>query len=149
MAPVKPVDFCGSARRHLADAELLEANSRFPNAGHLYGYVAECGLKALLIGHGYPTDAEGSPARIQPKAREHIDKLVIPGSFEPLKLYLTGRSGAKYLAMISSIEDFSDWREEHRYYAEGALPNSLAKWKVAAREVGRMLDQAKTYGLML
>lgn len=148
MATPKLVDFCASARRHLADAELLEANSRLPNAGHLYGYVAECGLKALLIGHGYPTDDEGSPKPATPNLRVHINRLLIPGTLQTLRVYVTGRSGAKYLAMISSIEDFSDWRVEHRYYSEKALPQSLSKWKAAAREVGLMLDQAKTYGLL-
>lgn len=148
MAPSKPVDFHASARRHLADAELLDANNRSANAGHLYGYMAECGLKALLIGHGYPTDADGSPRQNNPNVRVHINMLVIPGTLQFLRLWLAGRSGARYLAMISSIDDFSDWRVEHRYYSETALPNSLAKWKAAAYEVGRMLDQAKTYGII-
>lgn len=148
MAPQKPVDFHGSARRHLADADLLESNNRIPNAGHLYGYVAECGLKALLIGVGYPTDLEGSPAPAKPSYRVHIDRLLAPGTFESLSLFLNGRTGAKYLALISRIGNFSDWRVEHRYYSEAALPGSLSKWKTAAHEIGRMLDQARTYGVI-
>jgi hypothetical protein len=79
MAPVpKPVDFPASARRHLADAKLLEANGRLANAGHLYGFAAECGLKALLIWHGYPTDPEGSPdPKRKPTFRVHISELVV------------------------------------------------------------------------
>ncbi len=42
---LKPVDFPASARRHFEDAKLLEATGRFPNAGHLYGFVAGMGLK--------------------------------------------------------------------------------------------------------
>lgn len=148
MAPLKPVDFHGSALRHIADADLLESNNRLPNAGHLYGYVAECGLKALLIGLGYPTDLEGSPAQMKPNFRVHINGLLAPATFMSLNLFLNGRAGAKYLALISGIGDFSDWRVEHRYYSEAALPGSLAKWKAAAHEVGRMLDQAKTYGVI-
>jgi hypothetical protein len=148
MAPLKPVDFHGSARRHIADADLLESNSRLPNAGHLYGYVAECGLKALLIGLGYPTDLEGSPARKNPSFRVHISGLLAPATFISLNLFLSGRAGAKYLALIPKIGDFSDWRVEHRYYSEGALPGSLGKWKAAAHEVGRMLDQARTHGVI-
>ena len=148
MAPLKPVDFHGSARRHIADADLLESNNRLPNAGHLYGYAAECGLKALLIGLGYPTDVEGSPAKTKPNFRVHINDLLAPDAFIWLNLFLNGRAGAKYLALISGIADFSDWRVEHRYYSEAALPGSLTKWKAAAHEVGRMLDQAKTYGVI-
>lgn len=148
MPPIKPVDFHRSARRHIADADLLESNNRIPNAGHLYGYVAECGLKALLIGLGYPTDLEGSPAPRRPNFRVHINSLLIPATFMSLKLFLNGRAGTKYLALISAIGDFSDWRVEHRYYSEAALPNSLTKWKAAAHQVGRMLDQAKAYGVI-
>jgi hypothetical protein len=148
MAPLKPVDFHGSARRHMADADLLESNNRLPNAGHLYGYVAECGLKALLIGLGYPTDMEGSPAQQKPSFRVHINGLLAPATFMWLNLFLNGRDGAKYLALIPGIRDLLDWRVEHRYYSEAALPSSLIKWKAAAHEVGRMLDQAKTYGVI-
>src|ERR1039457_4541548 len=113
MASRKPVDFHGSALRHIADADLLESNNRLPNAGHLYGYVAECGLKALLIGLGYPTDLEGSPAQKKPNFRVHINGLLAPATFMSLNLFLNGRAGAKYLALISGIGDFSDWRVGH------------------------------------
>jgi hypothetical protein len=146
MAPLlKPVDFPASARRHMADAKLLEANSRRPNAGHLYGYVAECGLKALLIWSGHLTDAEGSPERTG-GFRVHIDKLVISSTLTSLRHFVNSRSGAKYLALIPSIDAFIDWSVGHRYYSEAALPASFSKWKSAAYEVGRMLDQAHLDG---
>jgi hypothetical protein len=142
---VKPVDFAGSARRHFNDAKLLEAGGRLPNAGHLYGYVAECGLKALLTWHGHPTDAEGSPVA-KSGYRVHVDQLLIKKTFTTLQLFVASRSGAKYLAMIPSINAFSDWNVAHRYFSESALPSSLPKWKAAAGEVGRMLDQARLDG---
>jgi hypothetical protein len=146
MAPTpKPVNFHASARRHMHDAILLEANNRLPNAGHLYGYVAECGLKALLTWHGHPTDGEGSPVRSSP-FREHVDQLVVTSTLTSLKLFVSTRSGAKYLAMIPSINAFHDWKVHHRYYSEAALPASFLKWKAAAHEVGRMLDQARLDG---
>lgn len=146
MPSPKPSDFPASARRHLADAELLEANGRSPNAGHLYGFAAECGLKALLIWHGHPTEADGSPKHSS-GFRKHINELVIPGTIASLRLFLHRRSGARYLAMLSSVGNFSDWRTDHRYYSEAALPlGSFCKWKTAAREVGRMLDQARIEG---
>jgi len=129
----------------MADARLLEANGRLPNAGHLYGYVAECGLKSLLIWHGYPTDAEGSPQR-RGGLRAHINQLLIATTFVSLKLFVSNRSGARYLAMIPSIGAFSDWMVRHRYYCDAALPASFPKWKVAAQEIGRMLDQARIDG---
>jgi hypothetical protein len=134
----------------MEDADLLESNNRLPNAGHLYGFVAECGLKALLIGLGHPTDQEGSPLKQKgsPDFRVHIDRFLDPSTFASLKLFLNRRAGAQYLALLSGIGDFSDWRVAHRYYSESALPASLVKWKAAAHEVGRMLDRAKTDGVM-
>lgn len=142
----KAVDFPASARRHMTDAALLEANGRLPNAGYLYGYVAECGLKAILILHGYPTDSEGSPLNTD-NFKVHINRLVVPTTITSLRTFLSGRSAATFLSLIPSISDFSDWDVAHRYYAEAALPGSFAKWKAAALEVGRMLDHARTSGL--
>lgn len=76
----KPINFVAAARRHMADAKLLEVNGRLPNSGHIYGFVAECGLKALLVWHGHPTDAEGSPER-RSGFRVHVDQLVIARAF--------------------------------------------------------------------
>jgi hypothetical protein len=146
MNPVpKPVDFSQSARRHFDDAKLLEANGRRPNAAHLYGFVAECGLKALLCWHGYPTDPEGSPIR-KSEYRVHVDQLVVARTLTSLKLFVSGRSGAKYLAVIPNIDAFADWKADHRYVKDSALPTSLLKWKTAAFEVGRMLDLARMDG---
>jgi HEPN domain-containing protein len=50
------VNYLNSSRRHFEDASLLHKNGRIPNAGHLMGMSAECGIKALLIGLGHPTD---------------------------------------------------------------------------------------------
>jgi hypothetical protein len=147
MAASQQVDFYSSARRHHADAELLEAYGRLPNAGHLYGFVAECGLKALLMWHGCQSDIHGSPAN-ETGFRKHIDRLVLPKTLSDVKLFLHGRSGANFLAMIPLIDGFLDWSVDHRYYAETALPASLPKWRAAARQVGRMLDYAKTCGLV-
>lgn len=40
-----PDDYEGSAIRHLADAEMLQAAERQDNAGHLVGFAAECAIK--------------------------------------------------------------------------------------------------------
>lgn len=147
MAVSTPTDYYASARRHMKDAELLESHRRFANAGHLYGYMAECGLKALLVWHHYPTDAGGSLLKADTgNFRVHVDKLVVAETYQELVQYLKGRSGSKYLAMLPNIRSFSDWRVEHRYYGETALPASLPAWKLAAKDVGRMLDKARLDG---
>lgn len=56
-----PVDFVDAHRRHWADAELLFDHERLGNADQLYGFSAECGLKAVMTGLGMPLDPSGRP----------------------------------------------------------------------------------------
>lgn len=150
------IDFPASARRHYQDASLLEGNSRLANAGQLYGFCAECGIKALLISLGYPTDADGSPIDWRehkrqnpsiPYIREHINKLT--EIKVELDTYASGRSGAKYLALIPNVGSFSDWLVEHRYYAQPQIPLSLPAWKGAATEMMQMMDIAISDGVLI
>ena len=41
-------DFADAHRRHWEDAELLHDHGRWANADQLYGFSAECGLKAVM-----------------------------------------------------------------------------------------------------
>lgn len=142
-------DYPLAAKRHWYDAILLEDNRRTGNAGQLYGFSAECGVKALLVALGYPTDPDGSPAKPPAgtlKVREHIHQLVrIIGA---INSEIAGRNGAKYTAMISNITKFSNWSTDHRYLADAAIPNSLPVWKLAAEEVMRMLETASIDGVL-
>lgn len=149
--PIVPVDFLGSARRHMHDAGLLETNSRRANSGQLLGFAAECGIKAVMVWLGYPVDAQGSPQwfRGQPhNLRAHIENISgrLP-DIEAFTVGTSGRSGSKYLAMIPGIIHFSTWSVDHRYYRESSLPNSFMDWKAAASEVMRMLDEATKDGM--
>jgi len=149
------IDFKSSAIRHFDDAGFLEADKREANAGQLYGFCAECGIKALLIALGYPTDADGSPIGRKalknhpdkpPYIREHIDVLVA------IKIEIencaSGRSGAKYLALIPSIDSFSDWSTDYRYFDQHKIPPSLPAWKGAAAEIMKMMDEAFIDGVL-
>lgn len=139
------VDFFAASKRHHADATLLQKEGREPNAGHLFGFSAECGLKALLVNSGYPTDPDGdlikpSPSTFNP--RTHIDALT--GLLPQIITYLSGRSGAKYLAHIPNVGDFADWKVSHRYYAASSIPSSVEKWGVAADEIQVMLQNLQS-----
>lgn len=139
--PAKLVDFHQAARRHFKDAELLMNQTREANAGQLYGFAAECGVKALLVWKGYPSDpVSGEIIEKRKKLRAHIHELT--KNINMVHTFLDGRGAAKYLAMIPSIGDFSDWKTDHRYYIESALPPSVSNWKNASREIMRMLDHA-------
>lgn len=139
--PAKLVDFHQAARRHFNDAELLLSQTRQANAGHLYGFAAECGVKALLVWKGYPSDPVSGDIEKKPnKFRVHIHELT--KNINMVYTFLDGRGAAKYLAMIPSIGDFSDWKTDHRYYIESELPPSVLNWRNASREIMHMLDQA-------
>ncbi len=142
---VKQVDFKGAARRHWADAEFLSQAGRLPNAGQLYGFMAECGLKALLVAHGLPTLPDGD---IQNRAdRKHMPSLA--QSVSTLAAFPDGRAATRYLSLLPDLAHFNDWSIDHRYWAELVLPGgSLPDWREAARQVGAMLDAATADGVM-
>lgn len=139
------IDFSGASRRHYNDAELLMTNARIPNAGHLLGFAAECGIKALLVAHNLPTDpvtgdivASGSR-----QYRTHINILV-----NSAQTFSGSRNYATYLGMLPSLGAFQDWDASHRYFAESAIPSSVLSWHQAAKEVITMLDQARLDGVI-
>lgn len=143
-AAPKPVDFFASAKRHFDDAELLRTNSRMPNSGQLYGFCAECGIKALFMWHRHAEDTTGSPP-YKSALRNHINAL--PAKFNEINLTLSGRTAAKYTSMLTKISHFGDWNVDHRYYNESSIPKSTDKWKSAAEEVMAMLQTAKLDGI--
>lgn len=141
----KLVDFHKAAKRHYSDAELLMNHTRQATAGQLYGFAAECGIKSLLVWKGYPTHSvSGELIEKKKTFRAHIDELI--QNINMLHTFLDGRGAARYLAMIPSIRDFSDWKTDHRYYLDSALPPSVLKWRGAAREVLQMLDEVTLDG---
>jgi hypothetical protein len=145
----RKVSYSSAAMRHYQDAEFLFDAGRIPNAGQLYGFIAECGIKSLLIWNGYDSDpTTGEITRQKNKndnLRVHIHELV--QRINTVKVFLNGRSGAKYLNMIPNIENFHDWDTNHRYYIDSEIPPSVPTWKMAAKEVIEMLEQAKLDGM--
>ena len=51
-----PSDFTDAHCRHWDDAELLFKLQRWANADQLYGFSAECGLKAVMTFLGMPVE---------------------------------------------------------------------------------------------
>lgn len=140
----KPVNFFYAAKRHYNDAELLLNHKREANAGHLYGVASECGVKQLLVMHGLPTDpTTGELIDNTRQYRVHIDKLI-----NSMNVFLSGRGAARYTAMVPSIGCFTNWKVDHRYYTDSAVPASIPDWRKAAEEVMRMLFQAELDGVM-
>ncbi len=142
-----PVDYVAAAHRHFEDAQLLLGHSRLANGGQLLGFTMECGLKALLIACGVQPDPDGSvPDR--KKFRQHmphlVDRIDVFGHLIP-----DGPKSQTYLARIPGRTRFGDWKVDHRYFRQSALPlTSLPAWELAVKEIGDMLDQITVDGMM-
>jgi hypothetical protein len=139
------VNFREAAIRHFDDAEYLYANNRKANAGQLFGFCGECGIKALLVVFGLSRDlATGDLVQASQPYRAHIDGLIANlQNFAP-----SDPSYFAYCALMPSVNVFSNWSVDHRYYLEAAIPPSCAQWKAAAEEVRVMIDHATLDGKM-
>lgn len=146
ITPGRKINFHKAALRHYEDAGLLHRNQRNANAGYLYGFVAECGLKSLLVAGGLTTEIDGDISKVRNRNdfRWHVDKLA--NQITMVQTFLEGRKMAGYLAYISNIDHFFDWKTDHRYYDEKSIPASLEQWRAAAAQVMKMLDAAKADG---
>ncbi len=134
------INFIKSAKRHYDDAKILLNANSVPNAGQLFGFCAECGLKALLIAYGLTTDPSTGDLNLsdsdKKKYLRHINVLC-----NNISIFTQDTTYASYLAIMPSIAFFLDWRTDHRYYDESAIPNNISKWENAATEVRRMVDK--------
>ena len=139
MTTTSKVDFLESARRHNSDANALLEDGRKANAGHLFGFALECGLKALLMRAGVAPAADGDLPRGS-EFRAHVDelsRLVIARTTLP-----DGRDANTVLSHLPRLGKMQDWRVGHRYWRESALPlASLGDWQQAAVEMDRLLDE--------
>jgi len=149
------VNYAEAARRHLHDAETLYMRGRHANAGQLFGFAAECGLKAMLMACKVPAGPDGGlpqshptePGRRHP-LREHVPRLM-DRIAQHGHLIRDGASATRYLAGLPGLIGFTNWSIEHRYWRECALPlASVADWRAAAVEVGTMLDEVKQDGVL-
>ena len=128
-----PADFTGAHRRHWQDAELLFAKRRWANADQLYGFSAECGLKAIL---------EKDGERIEGDYKKHIHKL-----WPEFKNFADGRKGKRYLSRLPDGEPFSDWSHHNRYAASLHFNEAKARpHRAAAEGIYRMVLDAELDG---
>ncbi|WP_333977214.1 hypothetical protein [Burkholderia cepacia] len=139
------INYFDSARRHLGDGHCLQAAGRLANAGQLFGFSVECGLKAVLVRLGVQTTLDGNIARAT-GLREHEPKL--SNAISTLSTLPDGRAASVLLAHLPSLGAMGDWSVDHRYWDTGSVPvTSLGNWELAALEVDSMLDVAFGMGL--
>lgn len=149
------VNYAEAARRHLRDAETLFAGGRPANAGQLFGFAAECGLKAMLIACQVPPGPDGDLPRNHPitSNKRHPLRAHIPDLSDRITqcgyLIPDTASATRYMASLPSLCQFNNWSIDHRYWKETALPlTSVPDWRAAAGEVAAMLDQIKEDGVL-
>ena len=103
-----PSDFTDAHSRHWDDAELLFGRQRWANADQLYGFSAECGLKAVMMSLGMPVDAAGTPT-------ERAHKRHVQDIWPEFEVFVAGRSGARFQRRLPSGGPFADWSHHDRY----------------------------------
>lgn len=107
--PVDSIEgFASAAGRHLKDSKLLMQAGRFDNACYLGGYVAECGLKALIALAGHP-----------PKIHDLRD---LAGASLDFAAALSSAVRRYPLDLSSQLADLQTrWKVELRYSQTGSM----------------------------
>lgn len=138
----QPADFEDAHLRHWEDAGFLRSTSRLANADHLYGFSAECGLKAIMQGLGMTVDQHGSPTKRT--HRVHINRL-----WDVFHAFATGRPGARYSRQLPSGRPFKDWAASDRYANRGyAVKTNVDQHRDAARKIRGVVDGARQDGIL-
>lgn len=129
-------DFADAHRRHWEDAELLHDHGRWANADQLYGFSAECGLKAVMRILGMDTDEIGRPEA--PVHRKHVQFL-----WPEFISFAEEKGGARYLGLLPHDAPFQDWSHNDRYANRGHFSEAgTMRHREAARKILAMVELA-------
>lgn len=136
-----PADFLDAHHRHWNDAQTLFDLRRFANADHLYGFAAECGLKALMVVFGMPTN-NGNPRL--PEDRKHMDQDL----WDRFESYRQGHSsGAAYA--LPNANPFKDWKTSDRYAHRSHFDqNRVELHRQGAEMVRELVKHAQRTGVL-
>ena len=120
----RPADFADAHLRHWTDAELLFENERWANADQLYGFSAECGLKAVIEEQGGPITGE---------YKKHIHELW------PRFVDFMDKNGELW-SEFPDGEPFGDWSHHDRYVRQDLFrPGDVERYRDAAERIFRMI----------
>lgn len=127
-------DFQDSSERHFEDGLLLEANGRLANADHVFGFSAECSLKAVMLGIGHPKANNGD----WPDGyKDHVNQL-----WMRFQSFAQGLLDAKYAAYVQTGNPFSTWNASQRYCQRTDFTAMIvAPHRVAAEGCRRLLKE--------
>ena len=134
-------DFPGAHVRHWQDAELLARGERWANADQLYGFSAECGLKAVMVANGMPV-APGSGSPTKRHHKQHIQNL-----WSTFSSFVSGRPAAGLLHHLPQSNPFAQWTQDNRYAASRHFDAAaVAPHREAAQQVRRFYLRLKASG---
>jgi hypothetical protein len=102
-----PEAFDVAAVRHWRDGVLLEGESRLSNSNQLFGFAAECAIKAALVALPGFIDANHE---LMNRYREHIDVL-----WDRVHLQGIQKRFPALVAVLRADNPFHDWTTDHRY----------------------------------
>ena len=114
-------DYRDAAERHFEDAEYLKSDNtanRAPNADHLYGFSAECSLKAVMTALGMERTNAGAP-------RDSGLKVHMPEQWAAFQSFASGRLAARYLNVLDQSNPFSDWKVDQRYFHRQTISSTV------------------------
>lgn len=134
------LDYKDAAYRHREDADTLMEKQRWPNADQLYGFAAECALKAIMETLGMILSRDGVP--LERQYRVHIDQL-----WKEFQTLASDSNCAGYAAALSQNNPFAEWNVSQRYYSTVSISEVTASGhKEGAVEVFKILSQAVVDG---
>ena len=135
-----PADFSDAHLRHWQDAELLGGAGRWANADQLYGFSAECGLKAVMVAHGMPVDSMGTPT--QGRHKQHVQTL-----WGVFGAFVQGRPIANVLHRLPQSNPFQAWSHNNRYANRHHFDSAtVAPHREGARQVRRLCLRLRVSG---
>ena len=130
-----PPDFMDAHLRFWEDAELLFENERWASADQMYGFSAECGLKAMI---------EGLGESIDDRYRKHVQDL-----WPKFMSFSHSHSlGALCLSFLPEGQPFSDWSHHDRYANRNhANEERATSHRLAARAIVAMVEARLLQGI--
>lgn len=137
------IDFYEAANRHYRDAELLRGENSLINAGQLYGFAAECGVKWMLVQIGIRMKKNGDiESQDYRKHANHLASMINEALFQ-----IGGKGNQRCIASLKSISSivgkFKDWKVDYRYYGNNKALCFNKKWQESAKKVIHTIQQER------
>ncbi|GAA2022255.1 hypothetical protein GCM10009756_09790 [Pseudokineococcus marinus] len=141
-------DFPASAQRHHSDGASLLAGGRHETADHLFGFSAECSLKAILTGlGGVPTPVSGPPTQGATRFGH------LPHLWDTSALYLQGRalqaSPTQMTSLMSGANPFARWNVNQRYESGTVSSQQAATHEGASKALLNWTQASLLAGVLL